>query len=564
MKDNKYPTKSTPARFALAMLLGCLCFAGLMGQSAAQVTNLPDIQLQRFRPAPGPADYLNVYGTGVLSHLDWTASFYMDFADSPLQLSSRNERFSKTVDIQSALSLLGSVGFSDRLELGLLLPLTVLQTSQELSPILPPDAGSSKDLARTGVNDWRVSAKLQILNPLEEVMGLAVVGTVYLPIATQSTLTSDNGVGGELLAAADYWLWRGIRVGANLGYRYRAINQTFRDSTIGDEFIWGTAVNVPLFMRNLDAILELDGAVSLASKGGRSSLREGEVPLEVKLAGRYRLNEGWSLTAGGGAGLTPGVGTPDYRVFLGIGGYWVYGGKWSMEYKSPAFYGSQMRCPDGSQRLEDGSCPPLDSDGDGVPDSVDRCPGTPPGTRVGTDGCPTFDEDFDKNIEGEGLVDINPHCPDKPADYNGPMDKNGCPLPPPEPPTPQKVVVTKEKIVIIDKVHFETAKATIRPESFGILDEVSAVLQDNPQIKLLRIEGHTDSRGRPAFNQKLSQDRAESVRQYLIRQGVAPARLTAVGYGMDQPIADNNTAEGRAENRRVEFTILENASTVDE
>ena len=130
--------------------------------------------------------------------------------------------------------------------------------------------------------------------------------------------------------------------------------------------------------------------------------------------------------------------------------------------------------------------------------------------------------------------------------------------PEPEPePEPEKAVRTDEKIEITEKIQFETASAEIRPESFGVLDEVAQVMNENPDITKVRIEGHTDSRGGRAYNQKLSQRRAASVRRYLIDKGVSGDRLVAKGYGLSKPIADNSTEEGMYENRRVEFTILE-------
>jgi outer membrane protein OmpA-like peptidoglycan-associated protein len=128
---------------------------------------------------------------------------------------------------------------------------------------------------------------------------------------------------------------------------------------------------------------------------------------------------------------------------------------------------------------------------------------------------------------------------------------------PPPPPPVAVEVKAEEKIVITQKIHFEFDRATIRPISYPILNDVADLLRRNPQIHHLRIEGHTDWIGSDAYNQKLSQRRANSVRQYLINKGIAPDRLVAVGYGETRPIADNNTVLGRAKNRRVEFTVLD-------
>ena len=124
------------------------------------------------------------------------------------------------------------------------------------------------------------------------------------------------------------------------------------------------------------------------------------------------------------------------------------------------------------------------------------------------------------------------------------------------PPPPARVVLTASSIVIKDKIQFKLGSAEILPESFGLLDEIVAVLKDNPQIEQLQVEGHTDTSGGAARNRELSQERAASVRKYLVDKGIAGKRLVAKGFGPDRPIADNGTDEGREQNRRVEFNIL--------
>jgi len=129
------------------------------------------------------------------------------------------------------------------------------------------------------------------------------------------------------------------------------------------------------------------------------------------------------------------------------------------------------------------------------------------------------------------------------------------PPPPPPPPEPARVVVTKEKLELSEKVFFDTGKTTIAPASFGLLDEVAAVLRDHPEVAKVVVEGHTDNRGGAAQNRELSLGRAEAVRRYLVERGVEPGRVEAKGFGASRPVADNRTAEGREQNRRVEFTI---------
>jgi outer membrane protein OmpA-like peptidoglycan-associated protein len=123
------------------------------------------------------------------------------------------------------------------------------------------------------------------------------------------------------------------------------------------------------------------------------------------------------------------------------------------------------------------------------------------------------------------------------------------------PPAPARVVLTEKKLELKETVFFDTNKATIRPESHGLLDEAAQVLVAHPEVKKVRIEGHTDSTGSAAVNTALSDARAAAVREYLVGKGVAAGRLSSKGYGPTRPIADNKTKEGREKNRRVEFMI---------
>jgi OmpA-OmpF porin, OOP family len=126
----------------------------------------------------------------------------------------------------------------------------------------------------------------------------------------------------------------------------------------------------------------------------------------------------------------------------------------------------------------------------------------------------------------------------------------------PPPPKPPRVVLTASSIKIAEKVQFKLGSAELLPESFGLLDEVAGVMRENPQIARVQVEGHTDSTGSAKINKKLSKERAESVRAYLMKKGIEDGRLVAVGFGPDKPIADNATPDGQEANRRVEFNIV--------
>ena len=207
--------------------------------------------------------------------------------------------------------------------------------------------------------------------------------------------------------------------------------------------------------------------------------------------------------------------------------------------------------PEDKDGFEDqDGCPDPDNDNDGIPDNFDQCPNAAEDQDgyQDDDGCPDPDNDKD------GVPDKTDKCPSEPETINGYKDDDGCPDS--GPPPKAKIDVAKKQIVIMDKIFFDTNKATIKPVSFGLLDQVAQLLRGHTEIKV-EIQGHTDAQGDLDHNVQLSKERADSVRTYLIKKGVDPARMVSAGYGPTRPIADNRTRAGREANRRVEFHILD-------
>ena len=176
-------------------------------------------------------------------------------------------------------------------------------------------------------------------------------------------------------------------------------------------------------------------------------------------------------------------------------------------------------CPDVPGPASNHGCPVFaDKDGDGVPDNKDMCPDVPgPAENA---GCPWADRDHD------GVPDKDDECPDEP----GPADNKGCPR------KMTLVVVRKDRIEIKQQVHFRPARSVILKDSYPLLAQVAQVIKDAPRITV-RIEGHTDNVGKLKTNLKVSQARAEAVRDFLVKQGVNPKQLIALGYGPTRPIA---------------------------
>jgi OOP family OmpA-OmpF porin len=221
------------------------------------------------------------------------------------------------------------------------------------------------------------------------------------------------------------------------------------------------------------------------------------------------------------------------------------------------------RCPNtpAGTRVDAYGCE-TDSDGDGVKDSKDKCPNTPRGAAVNADGCPM-------DSDGDGVADGMDKCPNTLAGAT--VDKDGCELDGDKdgvvdrldecPNTTPGVPVDRKGCEIkgdytLQGVSFESNSDRLLPGATSILDQVVGTLTKYPEITF-EVQGHTDSDGASDYNESLSARRATTVRDYLASNGVAMDRMTTRGYGESQPVADNGTSEGKAQNRRVVLRIVE-------
>jgi OOP family OmpA-OmpF porin len=198
------------------------------------------------------------------------------------------------------------------------------------------------------------------------------------------------------------------------------------------------------------------------------------------------------------------------------------------------------KCPDtpAGEEVDASGCSASqrDSDGDKVKDNTDKCPNTPAGESVDANGCSSTQLDDDK----EGVPNAADACPGTEAGTA--VDQRGCPA----------LFKGPERTVILKGVNFQFNRAKLTPDSRDTLMEVAKSLAGSPDVHV-EVAGYTDSQGDNAYNQRLSQRRAEAVEKFLVDNGVSPAQLTARGYGESKPLASNKTASGRAQNRRVEL-----------
>lgn len=207
---------------------------------------------------------------------------------------------------------------------------------------------------------------------------------------------------------------------------------------------------------------------------------------------------------------------------------------------------------------------PKDSDGDGISDGSDACPDTQPGAPVDTRGCA-------RDSDGDGVIDLLDRCPRTPRGVS--VDSDGCPLDSDGDGvsdsmdecsgTPRGVAVRSngcpengEKLASLRNIQFELNSAKLSVSARMRLDETVALLKSHAKSRV-RIEGHTCNLGTEAYNQGLSEKRAQAVLDYLVSRGVPASQMESAGYGESQPIADNATKAGREQNRRVDFVVID-------
>ncbi len=270
-----------------------------------------------------------------------------------------------------------------------------------------------------------------------------------------------------------------------------------------------------------------------------------------------------ALVGGAAAGLAA---DDDEAALIGAGvgaviGAVVCGEKSPADSDGDGVIDSQDKCPGtpSGTAVDSSGCPiEKDSDGDGVPDSQDACPNTPSGTRVDASGCPL-------DSDGDGVIDSTDRCPGTPKGVA--VDGRGCPRDSdgdgvsdnmdqcPDTPRGQTVNEIGCHIVFrLEGVNFATNSAELTGEALTRLEKAVELLRVNPTMTV-RVEGHTDSRGAASYNQQLSQRRAESVVNYLVSRGISRNRMEPAGRGEESPIASNETRQGRAQNRRVVFVL---------
>ena len=547
-------TRSRKRRGAAAALVVVTALVILASPARAQPVKMA---VNNFKPVASPQGFYVTEDGQLLPHLSPAVGLLLSYAHRPLELYDPNggNRVAELVSYQVNMDLAAGLALWNRVELGLALPVALTQGSDDLS-IIGREVGSS---AGGGVGDLRITLKGRIATGGPVTLALALPVTV--PTGSRDDFLGEEGATFTPKVVLSLNTAR-VDVGLNAGYRLRT-RQTFKYSDaqgpveVDDEVAISLGLRVALWKRRVDFIA--DAFMGLSVEG----LDKEELPAEVLGGLRFHLPHGLVANVGAGPGLTRGVGTPAFRAFAGLGYVYDPGPppppparpepppKVDEDRDKDGIKNILDKCPDAPEDMDkfedqDG-CPDVDNDQDGVLDRDDACPNRmeDPDQFEDHDGCPDPDNDQDR------ILDDVDRCPLKPEVYNGLDDEDGCPDQ-----ATGAVKIERDKITV-PPVFFATSKARILPRSYPVLLEVANTLLRNSWVKKVRVEGHTDSRGSDEFNLDLSRRRAASVRNFLVEQGVAPARLTSAGFGETQPIEDNRSRDGRSKNRRVDFVILD-------
>lgn len=438
--------------FKFILVITIAIFVALSGANAfAKPLNVDAIV---FDPVTDGGNYLTIQDAQTLGQWKWNTGVYFDYGHQPLEVKNTTTGARTGVVEQLIMShVQGAVGFTDWFEAGISVPIVMYERYKEPDSTLPFQT-------KAGLSDIRLETKFRVLDNYRYPVGVAIVPFMTFPTGNRDFYLGNGKVTGGAKVAVEGNINNIVWIAMNFGYQYMPGSFQYyarnADAVIDDLLSFGLAIHGKI--NNMWALIaEVYGET--VAKDAFQSARQTPVIAHGAVRFSPRINgavKGLSFTLGAGAGITKGVGDPDFHILAGV------------NYRKP---------------------------------------------RVAE------------------LADVGPS-------------------------TAELI----EKILVTQKIHFEFNRAIIRPISYPILNDVVELLNQNPQIKHIRVEGHTDWIGSDAYNQRLSEKRARSVVDYLVKHGVDRSRLTAVGYGEKNPIADNHTTEGRAMNRRTEFTVVKASS----
>ncbi|MFN0062614.1 MAG: Ig-like domain-containing protein [Myxococcaceae bacterium] len=535
---------------AVALVLA----AALVPAGARAQTGSPGASISTFRNAPAGSDWLSQDSLDLRGHARPAARAVLDWGHDPLVIYNLDDaRRRVVVREQLWLNFGASLNLWDRVRVSANLPIAVHQFGR---PTIF-NGVRIDPAARNGVGDLSLSADVRLFGEYDSAAQLAAGLTVGMPTGSVANLLGE----GRVTVAVPRVLIAGasgmFAYAAQLALAVRGAR--IADIAFNDEIRFGASAGVRFLSNRLLVGPELYGFADI----GAPLAQPRNAGLELDLGAHYQISDEWRAGLGVGTGLVNSPGVPSVRTLI------------SLQWSAPHTKAARPVAPARECKVEDMDsdgvldandvcpkvamgqrpdprklgCPDLDSDGDGVFDSADSCVSVPAGARPNPKeaGCPMTEQDSDN----DSVPDDRDACPAEPGAPSPDPKLNGC---------PGLVKVEKSRIFMLQPVQFATGKDIILERSFPTLSAVAGVLMALPEIQRAVVEGHTDTIGNAERNLDLSKRRAESVVKWLIERGVAAPRLQALGFGQTRPVAPNETAAGRAANRRVEFKLVDDAA----
>ncbi|MCB1214475.1 MAG: OmpA family protein [Deltaproteobacteria bacterium] len=441
--------KKQVKKLSLALGLVCAVMVASMPAKAALVSGIESINFDPNITDGRPDAYFGVNSSRTIGKHGWNLGFMADLAADPVEFATViGVPLAEVTPWQLVLNVYASYGVTNWMDLGINIPLIYVDTL----PIVTtgPSATFNPSDQAFALGDIRLESKIRLRSNEDRVIGLALVPFITLPTGDSATFSGNESLAGGAKVVLDFNIHDRIKLALNVGYLVRD-NVTLLNADFDDQLLLSLGVNIKFFKR-LFFVAEV-ATEPVVSEMFDYSNSEVENPFEVRAGFNIPITRGFTAKVGGGVGLSNGLGTPNWRAFLGLNYHWT-------------------------------------------PEPCGPCEVAP-------------------------VVD-------------GPTE-----------------------IVISYDVHFNFDQATIKEDSYTILNDVAKLINANrSNIASVSIEGHTDSLGSDQYNQALSERRANAVRDYLVDQGGVPAdMLTTVGYGESVPVDTNDTEAGRANNRRVEFKV---------
>ncbi len=516
--------------------------------------------VDHFEPSERGSEWFALDSLDIRGHGRPALGMVTSWGYRPLVIYSGDKIGDSMVRNQVVANLGASFTLADRVRIGLNVPLQVFADGHT-GHIGAASYGPPTD--QIAVGDLRASADVRVFGQHGDAIVGAVGVSLWVPSGTPSAFTGDGDfrVAPRAQIAGDVG---DFAYAARLGFLYRARDEAYAEGAIGSELFGGASIG----MRVLDKKL-LFGPEILASSVVSRSAAKGETltPVEALLGLHYSVGE-FRIGAGAGAGITKGYGAPAARGLLSL--------EWAPAVAPPPAAAPPPDADKDGVADDDDACPkiagvrtddkntngcappaPKDTDGDGILDGDDACPRVagPATSDPLTNGCAPApapapcpacaDADRDK----DGITNDADACPDAAGKPDADPKKNGCPM----------AFVKDGRIEIAEMVRFKTDSADIQPgkDSEDVLQAVAKVLGEHPEIKQVRVEGHTDNKGPADRNRALSAARAASVVKWLTAHGVVAERLASEGHGPDKPLDTSDTEAARTKNRRVEFHIVE-------